>query len=697
MAEYVNAAPMVDDKGIRDNSTRERPPVPVQIPQHLPLFYIRAEKGPVGRFYVDHINQNIERIYGAETFKKGSKYFNHQTRFLAEAVKANNNCVIHRLVGKDAKDVANLTLYLDVLEDNVPLYKKDVNGDLEYDQEGNPVYELDSDGTAKMVPGYSCLWVVDHQELPLGDYVIGRSKERTGIQSGTKGKSKQYPIIEMAGADVGQAANRIAGIFSALTHVDKRAFPSEILEEGKMYPYAFSMSLLLDEMTGEEKQLLNYFGNETVTFVLKDGGVHPLTKGIIDLRTMVRSHYIDVPLQFKSGLGDIHVYTDYYSKVTKMFYEAESAQVDEWTDNAINPDEENYDAINIFSFVNSNGSPYQTLKLIDDVGSVRLTRNTKQYLAGGDDGSITDEEFELMVSEDITKYGDLLHEYQNLVKHPESIFYDTGFSVETKLKLGNFISNRKDTFLMLTPFIHNKPLTIEDEYALSVTLDNMLSLYPESTVYGTKVVRGLILGSAGQVIGSTNRDYVPTLFSVFKKAAAYMGDRSGNWVAGKLFDHAPGSVIDDLENITIDWVPANARNRLWDANLNFPLTFSVRSHFLPALKTVCKDDTSVLNSFFVVMACCYLNKIGHAAWRQFSGAISLTDGQLCKRVNEFISTEAHNRFDNLFVVVPETVVTERDEINGFSWTTAIKLYANNMKTVMSLTIETYRFSDFEGQ
>lgn len=697
MTEYVNAAPLVVDNGINDKSTRQLPTLPIQVPQHLPKIYIKAEKGPVGSNYVDHQNQDIRKLYGDETFEVGSKYYHHQTPLLLAAAEAQNNVVVHRLVGKDAKDVSNLVLYLDVLEENVPLYKKNDSGELIYDQEGNPEVEETEDGVAKMVKGFKVCWVLDHTVNDLGDYVIGTQKERAGIQTGVDKDSTQYPIIEISARDVGKAGDKIAALFSALTQNDKRAFPSEILTDGKMYPYNLSLNLLKDEVSGETSTILNSFGGDSIRFVLRNEGIHPNTKGVIDLITVMKENYIDVPLEQASGIGAVHVYNDNYSKLVKKFYEAEVKVVDEHSDDVINAEENNYDVINIFSFVNSNGSPYQAIKLVDEVGSVRLTRNSRLYLAGGDDGELTDEEFDRLVGEDIENYGNPLHPYQNLAKHPESDFYDTGFSLATKLKLGNFIANRKDTFVVTVPFIHGTTLSLEDQYALAVTLNDMFALHPESTVYGTKAVRALVLGASGEIIGSKYTKRLPLGYQLFKWAAAYMGNRSGNWVPGKLFDRQPGNIISDMKNIDIDWVPATTRNKLWSANLNFPLTNSVREHFIPALKTICKDDTSVLNSYFVVKAACYLNKIGHSAWRRFSGSISLTDAQLCERVNEYIAEECRNRFDNLFRVVPETVVTERDEIRGFSWTTVIKLYANNMKTAMSLTIETYRFSDYEGQ
>jgi hypothetical protein len=93
------------------------------------------------------------------------------------------------------------------------------------------------------------------------------------------------------------------------------------------------------------------------------------------------------------------------------------------------------------------------------------------------------------------------------------------------------------------------------------------------------------------------------------------------------------------------------------------------------------------------MAICYLNKVAHAAWRKFSGSISLSNAQLEEQVNRFVSESVKDAFDGLFVIKPDAKVTELDALKGYSWTLPIKIYANNMKTVMETYVEAYRMSD----
>ena len=78
----------------------------------------------------------------------------------------------------------------------------------------------------------------------------------------------------------------------------------------------------------------------------------------------------------------------------------------------------------------------------------------------------------------------------------------------------------------------------------------------------------------------------------------------------------------------------------------------------------------------------------------FTGSTSLTDAQLVERVNQAVERLTQGRFAEMFKVVPAAYMSDADNARGFSWTLPIRLYANNMKTVMSLSIEAYRMSDY---
>lgn len=95
------------------------------------------------------------------------------------------------------------------------------------------------------------------------------------------------------------------------------------------------------------------------------------------------------------------------------------------------------------------------------------------------------------------------------------------------------------------------------------------------------------------------------------------------------------------------------------------------------------------------MAIVEINKVCMRAWRHFSGVQNLTNAQLADRVNRFIADRLRGRFDGRFVMEPQTVFTTADLARGYSWTTYVKIYAPNMKTVMTTYVEAYRREDLE--
>lgn len=693
MTEIVNAAPMVIDQGTRDLSTRVVPESVLEIPQHLPKFYIFAEKGKVGPVYIDHDAVSLTQMYGDKTFDVNSKYFTHQTVFLQAAAAAGNNCIVHRLAGPNAKDVANLALYLDVLPTQVPLYVKNTDGSVQLDGSGNPVVQVDSGNNPVLISGYKVKWVADKTVAALDTYQRGLLNIRPGTQvdASTSVQSQQYPMFEFAASSPGEAGDELAVRLYAAAQTDIVPFPNNILSEGKLYPYYFQLVKIVDTLTGKVNNVLNTFGAQYSKVVAKKNGIDPASGAVIDLAKVINDEFINVPANQDKGIGVAYSYNNNLDTVLTMLYNAEKVIADTNRDSVINNVDSNNYALNIISFTSSNRSPYQAIKLIDDVDSVRLTKNTNVFLSGSSDGTIDNDLLDSLVAADMDNYNNSLHEYNDLVMHPESIVYDSGFTLNTKKALCKIIARRKDTFVALSTYAHDAPsLTLSDQYSVGVALKTLIELYPESATFGTPVMRGIIMGGSGILINSLYTERVPLTFEVCYKAARYMGAKNGAWKNGFSFDRAPGSIVRNIKDIDVTWVPASTRNILWSTGINFVLNYKVRTQFFPALQTVYENDTSVLNSFFTAVAIAYLNKVAHAAWREFTGSVSLTNAQLEERVNTFVANVVKDKFDGMFVVIPNATVTELDNLRGYSWTLPIKLYSNNQKNVMTTFVEAYR-------
>ena len=175
-----------------------------------------------------------------------------------------------------------------------------------------------------------------------------------------------------------------------------------------------------------------------------------------------------------------------------------------------------------------------------------------------------------------------------------------------------------------------------------------------------------------------------------------MGASNGAWTNGESFSASPNNIVDSMYDINITWVPNTVRNKNWDAGLVWVQNFDRNSQYFPALKTVYNDDTSVLNSYFTALAICELNNIANAVHREFTGVDNMTGAQLIDAVNNSVLSRIKGKFDNRFVIQPDCQITDMDALRGYSWTLPIKIYANNMKTVMTTYVQAFRMEDLNA-
>lgn len=691
MANYiVNAAPMVIEYGTQDLSTRLLPREPEAIPQHLPKIYLFAQKGPLTPQLV--VGAERERIYGSETFNLRSKFANHATVLANQVNGQANSCMLQRVVPDDIGPEATIVMWLDVLATTIDLYERNTDGSIKVDALGQPIVT----GTT---PGYKVKWVVTNYntvaELQAG---YGQRTITPGDQTdGSGNQSQRYPILEFKASFLGADSN-LAGIrLYAPTTKTVSAMPLKMMNKHHAYPYFISVIRRPDNLSSP-KVVETIFAEQRRMITVKKDVIDPLTDAQLFIGDIFLDAYQNLrDLRYPQQFGDFSSMSIYYNNIEHLlglFHAAEIPFIDGYSD--FGADAEQKHLFNMVSGVTSSNTPYHSFIFVDSVNSVRLSEYTNVYAAGGSDGTIDDDTFARLVKNEVLTYLDPNSSLQEVAVNVESIMYDSGFPMETKLAMCAFIGQRKDTCVVLgTHDVNDRILTASEEHSIAIALRTRLQMFPESDYFGTPVMRGMIIGRSGKLRNSQFSKHLPLTIEVATKAARYMGAGNARWKSGFHFDGAPGSVVDYMTDINITWVPASVRNRNWDVGLNWIQSYDRRSYFFPALKTVYDNDTSVLNSFFTVMAICYLNKVAHATWREFTGVAHLTNSQLIQRVNDFVANRVLYKFDDRFVIVPDAQITDMDNLRGFSWTLPIKIYAPNMKTVMTTYVQAYRRDDLE--
>ena len=686
--QIVNGAPMVIEYGTQDLSTRQLPREPEFIPQHLPKFFTFAQKGDLKPQLVS--GAELERVFGSETFNLRGKFATHATPFIQAMVANANAVMLQRVVPLDIGPESTIIAWLDVLPTQVDLYERNGDGSIKTTVLGEPII-------TGQAAGYKVKWVVTNHADTTVIQSFGQLAIKPGDQTDpvTNVQSQCYPIWELKASSLGSGGSLSGLRMWAPTTKSVSAMPTKMMSIAKAYPYFISIIRKADAQS-TAMQIETLFGEQKLMVTFKPETVDPLTtKQLYVGDTLIQSYQnltdLRYPKQF-GDFGDLSVYNDNLETLLTMFQAAEVPFLDASSDFSADPTEKHL--FNLVSGMSSQGVVYHSFVFVDSVSTVRFSEYTNVFAAGGSDGTMNNEVFAQLVKEQMEVYLDPNNEVQELAVNVESVMYDSGFPIATKYALCSFIGVRKDTFVHLSTFTaDHRVLDPSEEHSVAIALRTRVQMYPESDYFGTPVMRGMITGRSGIIRDSLYTKQVPLTYEVAIKSAKYMGAGNGNWKNGQNFDGAPGHIVSAMTDISITWVPASVRNRNWDVGLNWVQAFDRRSFFFPAFKTVYNDDTSVLNSYTVAMAIAQLNKISHAAWREFSGVDHLTNAQLAEKVDAFVSARVKDRFDGRYVIQPMTQFTDMDLLRGFSWTLPIKIYANNMKTVMTTYVQAFHIED----
>ena len=152
----IGATPRFTPLGANDKSARSLPVDPSERPSHLPKFYFFAAQGTMKDQIIS--GAAAKNLYGSETFDEHGKFFKHTTKFLIGCTGAGQQVMAQRLLPSDIGPRSNLSLYIDLLEAEIPNYKRTSTGDIVKDVSGAPVV----DDKKPNVKGYYVKFVTDY-------------------------------------------------------------------------------------------------------------------------------------------------------------------------------------------------------------------------------------------------------------------------------------------------------------------------------------------------------------------------------------------------------------------------------------------------------------------------------------------------------------------------------------------------------
>lgn len=696
--------------GIKDNSGRQQPLEEESLPIHLPLFPLFTEWGPDDDAVMVGGN-GFHAVFGTKSLEERQPFFTHQSA-LAKAVLSNANVsFVRRIVPTDA-NYARMRLALDVVETQVPLYQRNPDESYKLDTAGQLI------PTGETIPGIKARWVL----IPLGDDSaqagagaggiggnlnlngfsqadidtgFGLGVPSDGFLTGTDGQpSTIYPIMDFEARFPGAKGNNIGLRISAPTLLSNDAQDADLVEQIGAFIYRF-WAIQRDDANSTPRVVANLNGEQYTSFSFKVGAVNKATELEYFVDDVLLPAYESSNPEEFSGYGPfkrIHTYHDDVETVLEKIHGYEDAHgtIVAMTDTP-------WHAVNLFGAVSATGVPYYSYQLLGPTdGGLLFTDTSNHFCQLGADGTLSNAVYDQRVREELLGFGEGQVPYMDSAKYPFSCMYDSGFSMETKKAFAHVLK-RKDVWVVISTQDAARPLnSASEESSIAVALRAHFRAWPESEHYGTSTVRVVLVGNAGQLIGSKLKSPLGFTYALADKSSKYMGGSTGYMNARYEFDTAPGNVVSSFINHNAIFKPELARNRDWNNGLNFAQNFDRKSIFWPGLQTIYDDNTSILNSYFNMVIACNLTRIGERAWRRFVGDSKSTNEQHVGRVDEYITEQTNGRYDGRVDVSPRSYYTAGDEARGYSWHTDITFSGQGIKTVETLTIISERREAIEN-
>lgn len=713
--EPHNSTPLIWYPGTKDESIRAVPYVAPEIPMHLPVVFTYASKGPFSAV-IASASSAVE-LFGEEIFDEKSPYGTLATPFANLFKEYANPMMIQRLHPKDMPEASRFCLAIEYVRSK-QFKKAEFNAlNNEYAYDANNELILDK---GEPVDGILARWVV--LRMPANGH-HGELQVTTGdlhVRDDVTTTSKVVPILEFKAQWKGKQGNNI-GIrinvptrYQGLTSQDLDL----TLDQGARLYDIQVVTRPNDRADGSAVQT-NY-GSYSVRGMLKPGAFDMNAgNASVDLEEIFLDHYQDFDTRggkpAKYGhIGSFHIYHDNLKQVLTDMYKVESLTGNSKlaTANSIQEGqpmaslEEALYLMNPFTGRDQEGRPYNAIYVmreLDDQRATSISADNTFWLRDGGDGTMNDAAADELVREifDTMSTGNeaMPTTWRDQGKYPFRQIYDVGYSTKTKVSMYKVLGVRQEANLTMSTcdFIANKNQApdVGKEESIGANLVSKARNYPESELFGTGAMRACIIPQAMKLINNPRyKKYVPMTYEVARMRAQYMG-QPGGMLPGYGYDAPPYNHVTEGKEVTNAYIPVESRIRSWDNGLSYFLHKTDRIMFCPGLKTVYKNDTSVLTSDITMQIICDIDYICFQVWTELTGNSKMSDEEFMKESDRLIADRVRNRYDGRVVVVPNTYKDTKDKAQGYSWTCRVDLYANNTRTLNKSFVVAKRMEDLQ--
>lgn len=731
MASINDSTARNEHLGTKDEGGRQVFPLRREEKLWKPKIYGFTSKGdPTKTFEVT--GGEFREIFGRETLDPRSKYFNHPL-FLANKIFKNAGEIVFKKMNVPAKRIpdpinadefifdettkshsAGFTLYALVSDTNIPNYERDVTGKI-------IVPKVVVTG-APTVAGHEISFVLGNHSISCNSGNVTIEQEILDGITLNGQDATLYPLFSVESKGENKYYNDIGITLKALIGPDN---DFDVME--KIKAFQLGMSIVSKEL-GSVSGLKNVLGLRDVKPTFRPFSINPRTNTLMTVDDLIPKKWenivnINLPL-ISAPIKDIRIHDGFKALVNKLaatelaYLTANNLKDlfamgnDEWEE-----DDRDYaynwisikDPVNENEYMTAVIAPaptvdFSTVEAICNFGGLRvvdISDNTPIYMQGGADGAIEDLELlEQALLMEIAEYGDRDSVVQSIPLNTENVFVDSGFSLDTKLKLPIIQMHRQDIELILATYEFDKEdkngIDIAKDITIAAVLRNAISLTPESAEYNTPTSRGQIVQGCGKDADEIYPYLIPNTLELASQSSLYMGGKE--WKGRYSFGGRPGSDFKALTDIRPPEMPFSIRSKLHNTGVMYAEVEDRGTWFFPTYQGIYLDPTSPLASYHVNMANTYFVKLHHSMWRKYTGRMDLSEGELKQLIEAdmrtFLSLE---KFNNVFeALIPEVFFLPFDAEVGHIWRQRIYTYAHNEKRVAISDNVVRRASALEG-
>jgi len=708
----MSGTPAYYSLGAKDSSNAAEMVIGRQLGQVVLNCFSFSAKGPEKS--VGSISE-LTSLLGENTFDEMSKYYFHPIRFMKRFGAPGSSIVFNRVLPDDMNNEANVQVYIDIVEDDIPNYVRDSQGYYVVDPDTNG-YKVDPN--TPTISGYKIKFIKEHIAAVGSAPQLGMLTPKSGTMTSSTGEvSKMYPFIQANAKWKGSEYNLLGFGFNSYT--DEEIDPTVVNATNAML---YGLTLYKRPNDKSTPAIFRSLFNEnSVGCTLKAKQVDPNTSRKIGLEEVFNANWFNE--DSKNGTirywdyEGMYLYRDNLELILNLIKAKEVNHISqtpaEWDDGLTAPSFDWFDftnealendeyIFNLFTCKSTKNIPYFSVIISDEAANttgtqkeINISNNTPIMLDGASDGTMTNEELNRKVGIALEEYSDNNSPLQDPVLSPETLFVDSGFDLEIKKKAFNMVTLRKDTALLLTTYDYDRAkdgheMPISDELAVLKALSARAQMAPESIYFGTECARAAIVMGAGQ-LGDGSKEYIPNTLEIMGYMTDMMGAANGKWKEVEIFDDR--CYARELVNTVPKFIPNGMKPVLWKAGAIFPTPTDRGAPKFIGLQTVYPDATSVMNNIFTMVALCTCERIARNSWLELSGNSRDTAPVFLDKVETHLNSKHEGIFAGMFKSIPRAYLTKMDEINGNSWRVVTELYGNVAKTECTHSTDVYRRGD----